>query len=247
MNEHRLQETIVASAILAVGLAAAGFLAGRGLVQSRVTDRFVTVKGVSEREVTADLALWPFQLVATSNDLGAAQAEVDRYVTEIGRFLVRHGVDTSGVSIQGLEVTDRRANRYGGDQGPIETRFIVQQTIMVRSQDPAAVLAASQQMGELVGSGVVITSGSGYGPAQPTFVFTGLNDIKPAMIAEATAAAREAAQQFAADSRSEVAGIRRANQGVFVILPRDQAPGVQESTQLYKTVRVVSTIDYYLR
>jgi len=67
------------------------------------------------------------------------------------------------------------------------------------------------------------------------------------MIADATARAREAASQFARDSRSQLGGIRQANQGIFEILPRDQAPGINESSQIAKVVRVVSTIDYYLR
>ena len=67
-----------------------------------------------------------------------------------------------------------------------------------------------------------------YGPGGPTYVFTKLNDLKPPMIAEATARAREAAEQFARDARSELGGIRRANQGIFEILPRDQAPGIFE-------------------
>ena len=77
-------------------------------------------------------------------------------------------------------------------------------------------------------------------------MFTKLNDLKPPMIAEATARAREAAEQFARDARSELGGIRRANQGIFEILPRDQAPGIFEGNQILKTVRVVSTIEYLL-
>jgi len=89
---------------------------------------------------------------------------------------------------------------------------------------------------------------STHGPTSgPTYLFTRLNDIKPNMIAEATASARKAADQFALDSGSKISGIRRANQGVFVIRPRDQAPGITEANQLNKTVRVVSTIEYYLR
>ncbi|HUG02003.1 MAG TPA: hypothetical protein VML95_09065 [Longimicrobiales bacterium] len=66
------------------------------------------------------------------------------------------------------------------------------------------------------------------------------------MIAEATASAREATEQFAADSRSTLGGIRRANQGVFVIQARDMAPGVVDENQIRKTVRIVSTVEYYL-
>ena len=90
-------------------------------------------------------------------------------------------------------------------------------------------------------AGVVLTSGQEYGPGGPTYLFTRLNDLKPEMLAEATARAREAAQEFALASGSRVGKIRRANQGVFQILPRDPAPGLQEQNQLHKTVRVVTT------
>ena len=85
------------------------------------------------------------------------------------------------------------------------------------------------------------------GNGGPTFLFTRLNEIKPPMIAEATASARQAAEQFAKDSQSRLGSIRQANQGVFVILPRDQAPGASEESQRVKTVRVVTTVEYYLR
>jgi uncharacterized protein len=237
---------LIPALLIALGLAASGWFVGHGFVSARTVDRYVSVKGVSERDVSADLALWPLQLVATSNDLRAAQTEVNKNVRKIMEFLDRHGVDTTGVDLQGLEVTDRLANRYGGDQGNAPTRFIVQQSLMVRSEDPETVAAASQQVNELVEAGVVLSSGTGYGPAQPTFLFTRLNDVKPEMIAEATANARKAAEQFATDSKSRVGGIRSASQGVFVILPRDQAPGINETSQRHKTLRVVSTIDYYL-
>lgn len=243
MNAER---TTVGAVVIALGMALGGWFVGHGFVRSRMADRFVTVKGVAEREVMADLALWPLRIVATSDDLGDASAQIDRGAARILAFLARHGVDTSQTELQGLEVVDRSAERYR-DAGPLANRFIVEQTLMVRSADPAAVNAAAQRMGELLEAGVVLSSGSGFGPARPTFLFTRLNALKPEMIAEATASARQAAEQFAADSRSSIGGIRRANQGVFVILPRDQAPGIDEGPQLFKTVRVVSTVEYLLR
>lgn len=237
---------VTAAIILAVGLACAGFLVGRGFVGARTADRFVTVKGVAERDVEANIALWPLQVVTASNELAAAQRELDRQVEVVLAFLSTHGIDATGAEIGGLEVTDRLANRYAGEQAQSGMRFIIQQQLVVRSEEPSKILAASQDVGTLVEAGVVVSSGTGYGPAVPTFLFTRLNDVKPAMIAEATASARDAAERFAADSGAELAGIRQANQGVFVILPRDQAPGIQETAQLNKTLRVVSTIDYYL-
>jgi len=235
---------IINHAVLALGVALAGWFIGHGFVSGRSVDRFVTVKGVSERDVKADLALWPLNV--TDNDLSRAQATLRRNSERVLEFLARYDIDTTSAELQGFRVTDLLAQRYGGDPN-LRSRFIISQTIMVRSDDPDRILEASQNVGELVEAGVVLSSGEEWGPGGPTFLFTRLSDLKPEMIGEATAKAREAAEQFAQDSRSRVSGIRRANQGVFVILPRDQAAGITEQNQLFKTVRVVSTIEYLLQ
>ena len=229
----------------ALGLVLAGGAIGRGFRDARMAERYVSVKGVSEREVKADLALWPIPFVAANDDLALAQEQIVRSSERIKAFLVRQGLDTAQAQLQTLRVTDRQANPYQTQEGG--RRFIIRQTLIVRATDPDRVLAASQRVGELVQGGVVLSSGEEYGPGGPTFLFTKLNDIKPAMIAGATSRAREAAEQFARDAQSRLGGIRQANQGVFVILPRDQAPGVTEENQLFKTVRVVSSVEYYLR
>jgi hypothetical protein len=162
-------------------------------------------------------------------------------------FLQKHGLESADTEIQGVEVNDVRANPYRGPGEISGDRYIVNMLLMVRSDQPDKILAASQQVGELLSAGVVLSSGGGGGPfGGPTFVFSKLNDLKPEMIAEATSSARKAAEQFAKDSRSKIGGIRRANQGVFEIQPRDQAMGIMEGSQLHKTLRVVSTIDYFL-
>jgi hypothetical protein len=231
--------------ILAAGLAAGGYFIGSGVSGSRLDDRYVTVTGVAEREVKADLALWPLHFVSADADLTQAQSRLAQNVARTVSFLTASGLDVSQVELQGLRVTDASANAFAERQPT--NRYVVNQVLMVRSLEPELILAASQAMGELVAAGVVLSSGPEWGTGGPTFLFTGLNDLKPEMIAEATARAREAAEEFAQDSGSRIGGIRKANQGVFEILPRDQAPGVQQETQLYKTVRVVSTVEYFLK
>jgi hypothetical protein len=169
---------------------------------------------------------------------------LSRSLREIKAFLARHNIDTSDITLQQFNVNDAETNQYAGARAT--TRFVIRQTVVVRSTTPERVAAASQRVGELVNAGVVLSSGGEYGPGGPTYVFTRLNDLKPPMIAEATARAREAAEQFARDAESELGSIRRANQGIFEILPRDQAPGIFEGNQILKTVRIVSTIEYLL-
>lgn len=237
--------SLISAALVSLGLTLAGVFIGHGFARGRASDRYVEVKGLAEREVTADLALWPLRYVSTGDDLAATQAQITRNTRQVFAFLSRSGIDTSSVQLQALEVSDAFANRFPGERGG--PRYVIQQTVMVRSSSPNVVLAASQRVSELVGAGVVLSSSGEYGIGGPTFIFTRLNQLKPSMVKEATANARAAAEQFAADSKSDLGAIRQANQGVFVILPRDQAPGVNEGAQLQKIVRVVSTVQYFLQ
>lgn len=243
-----LNTTYVQAGIVAFGLAVGGLLVGSGFARGRASERFVSVKGVAEREVKADLAIWPIRIAGGANDVASANTKIAASVAGVRAFLVRHGIDTSQVQLTGFSVSDAEASENGSDRKPAN-RYVIRETILVRSSQPDRVLAASQQVSELAAIGVAISSGAEYGPGAngPSFVFSGLNKLKPSMIADATARAREAAEQFATDSRSSLGAIRQANQGVFEILPRDLAPGISQESQIAKIVRVVSTIDYFLK
>ena len=245
---QRRPSLVVPAALVAAGLTLGGLLVGSGVARVRAADRAVSVKGVDEREARADLAVWPLRLVGAADDLGAANAALERSTATVRAFLAANGLDSAGTetAVQDFSVSDAATNQGGGSNGG--SRYVIRQTIVVRSTRPDRVLAASQRVAELARDGVVLSSGAEYGGSGgPTFVFTQLNALKPAMIAAATARARDGAAQFARDSRSTLGGIRRASQGVFEILPRDQAAGISEESQVVKTVRVVTTVEYELR
>ena len=231
-----------AALLVAVGLALGGFFIGKGFVEGRLGDRFVTVRGLAESEVRADLAIWPMRFVATGDDLTQVHARLAMDAEKIVQFLVRNGLPRESIELQSLEVTDLLAQAYRS--GPVDSRFILTQVLVARSDNVDVIAAASQKVSELVDAGVVLSAE--YGASGPVYLFTGLNDVKPDMIAEATVNARLAAEQFAADSGSRLGGIRRANQGLFQILPRDNAPDMMEHKQVNKTLRVVTTVEYYL-
>jgi uncharacterized protein len=226
--------------ILGLGLVGAGFLVGRGFERGRSADRYVTVKGLAETFVTADLAVWPLRITATGDDLGEVQDRIDTDLATITGFLTGQGIAAEAIQPQRVEVTDLLAQPYR-PEGAGENRFILAQTVIVRTAQVDLVAKLNQQTGELVKRGVVLVDSGG-----PTYLFTKLNDIKPDLLAEATRNARAAATQFAADSDSEIAEIRHASQGLFEILARDPAPNLFEPNQLDKKVRVVSTIEYRL-
>ncbi|WP_142849751.1 SIMPL domain-containing protein [Telmatospirillum sp. J64-1] len=230
--------------VLSGGIAFAGWQLSQGLERVRTADRYVSVKGLAERDVIADLAVWPLRFSATGDDLTQVQAKIDADVATVTEFLIQQGLDPEAITPRRPEVTDLLAQAYR-PEGAGNNRFIVAQTLVVRSNDVEMVERIARQSGELARRGVVLSEQDGpFGG--PTFIFTRLNDVKPEMIAEATRNARAGAEQFAADSGASVGGIRKASQGSFSILPRDPIGSMPESTQMQKQVRVVSTIEYFL-
>ena len=141
------------------------------------------------------------------------------------------------IALSSPRVNDQEAYSYGDNQP--KNRFRADSTVTVRSTKVEAAIKAMQRAGELVSNGVLLTFD--YGPeGSASFEYTALNDIKPALIAEATSNARQAAEQFAEDSGAKVGGIRHASQGQIDISDRDQ------SSPQVKKVRVVTTVEYFL-
>jgi len=233
---------VIPALILGVAAMIAALFVGNGLTDLGTGDRYVTVKGLAEREVTADTALWPLRFVASGETLNEAQSNARDSHDAVLEFLKRQDIKPEAVELQKLSVKDTGADPY--QRGDVEQKFIINQTLTVRSHNVERVRKAAQAVSELVDAGVVLSSD--YGASGPSYLFSRLNEIKPEMIAKATAAARESAEQFARDANAEVGELRRANQGVFQIRARDQAAGMSQTQQAEKTVRVVTTIDYYL-
>ena len=233
MSERKT--TLVLSALLiGLGLLGAGWFAAQGMARLKTQDRYVVVKGSAERIVDADLLVWPLPHTVGGNDLAGVQRQLTANTDAIRSFFIDAGFKPAEIVVSPPRLEDRWAYAYGDNRAP--ERFRYANTVILRTSDVPRALEAMRDSGRLVAGGVMLDQGS-----VPEFDYTKLNDIKPALIAEATANARESAVQFAKDSGSKLGGIRNANQGVVTINDRDQgSPHV-------KKVRVVTTVEYFLR
>lgn len=233
-TETRISSAILGGAV-AIGLAVGGYFIGHGLLKARSSERFVTVKGLAEREVKADLAIWPLVFAVTADDLVTLQARADDSARKIRAFLERDFKDEP-VSVSAPRVQDREAQGVMRDRANL-SRYVAEVTVTLRTARVDAVKAALEGSGQLVKQGVAIVQNY---EARTDYLFTQLDEIKPEMIATATKDARHAAEQFASDSGSKVGAIRHAQQGYFTIEDRD--PFSPE----FKKVRVVTTVEFFL-
>jgi hypothetical protein len=248
-SAHKAFFIVLIALLLVLGNALSGWFIGHGLYKMRISDKYVSVKGIAEKQVKSDLAIWEVNYKAAGNDLQQVNNQIGENQTAVQAFLLQQGLLASDFEIQPTTVVDKFAQEYENQKA--EQRYIVNGSIKVRTDKVDLVRKISQNSQELIKAGVVLASKE-YQQANPNYIFTKLDELRPTMLAQATKSARSVAEQFAADSHSHVGAIRRASQGIFQILGSDSAGGENynsarnQAADINKTVRVVSSIDYFL-
>jgi hypothetical protein len=222
---------------IALGLAFLGYFLASAAIEYKQYERTVTVKGLSERELGADVVIWPIQFTVPENDLDKLYALLESNTAKIRAFLLEKGVTDSELTVSVPNITDKAAQQYGPGGMP-EFRFTAVQTVTVYSKNVLAIREIMSSLSELGKQGIALSSGN-Y-ESQTEYIFDRLNEVKPQMIEEATRQAREVAEKFASDSNSKLGKIKSASQGQFTISDRDK------NNPHIKKVRVVSTVEYYL-
>jgi uncharacterized protein len=229
---------VLIALILSIGIILAGYMVGNMHLRGLKYQRYVSVKGLAESEVDANLAIWPFRMTVAGNDLNLLQKKLENDTRIIMNFLTESGFDPAEFSAGVAEIQDLQTLSYGSPNQSNTMRYIARKDFTIRTSDINKLHHSLGNISTLIGEGIVLESKNQWQGVE--YLFTRLNEIKPAMIEEATRNAREAAQKFAQDAGSKVGKIKSANQGLFTISDRDV------NTGYIKKVRVVNTIDFYL-
>jgi hypothetical protein len=233
-----------AVAIFAIGLTTSGYALGDGLRRSKMAEhRTVTVRGVSERNVTADLATWTVDFSHQGSDFNSVQQSVDAQAKSVRAFFQRAGFRPDEITDSDVALShDQQRDNAGKPVGP--QMLVVRRSIQLRTNNVMKARAAFTHQADLLRDGVEL-SGSNV-----TYTFTGLEALKPAMIGQANQGARKSAEQFARDSGAVVGRIKTASQGYFSVGPRDGEDcddcSSSGGSSPFQKVRVVTTIDYDL-
>ena len=227
---------LIPALIIALGLAAMGWFLRSGITHFKDSERMVSVKGLSEKEVKADKVIWPIMFKESGNDLQNIYSKVESSNNTIISFLLSKGISEADLTISPLDIVDMDAVQYKSD---VKYRYIITSVITVSTENVDLVRQLMVSQDELLKKGIAVTSGDYRYSIQ--YFYTKLNEIKPEMIEDATKNARQSAEKFAKDSESRLSKIKYANQGQFTITDRDA------NTPYIKNVRVVTTIEYYLK
>lgn len=242
---------IVISISILLGLVVNGYFIGKSLERFKKEDRYISVKGFSERDVKANLATWSIKTRISTNDLIEGITQIEENKNKIVDFLLKNGIKKDEIIEQNASVVDKATREYGGND--IGTyRYIIEKNIQVRTENVDTIQYVSRQTDKLLKIGILLAENNDYNPAVK-YIFTNLNEIKPQMLSEATQNAKKAAIEFTKESNVKLGKIKKANQGLFSIVDRDYsvsnpsdyyAPNVND---MYKTIKVVVNIEYSIQ
>ncbi len=242
-NKTRLSLTVIACGLaIATGPGIGGYFIGRAIERFKTHDRTVVVKGLSEREVKSDLAVWTLNFKSSGNDLAILDQKMVTDKQAVLEFLKSQGFEDEEIKPATSSVSDKLAREWG-DQKEVQNRYVIEGSVTLRTNKVDHVKKSTGELGVLIKKGVVISG-------DPSYHYTKFIELRPEMIGEATRTARQSALQFANDSGSRVGPIRSANQGVFSILGKDNygdQHDYNEIRSLEKKIRVVSTITFSLK
>ncbi len=189
---------------------------------------YVEVKGLSEKIVKADTAIWTMSFEVKSNDIDTLYSDIEKNLAIIKTFLKEKGFEDSEINVAPVNI-------YQDTYRDAAYRYNSTNHISVYTKKVDLAKQATNSTLLLVKRGVVLNQNG------IAFEFSDLNSIKPSMLAEAIKNARDTAGQFAKNADAGVGSVTRGNQGVFEI--EDKDPGSPE----YKKIRLVSTLRFLLK
>ncbi|WP_300481454.1 SIMPL domain-containing protein [Shewanella sp.] len=236
MEKNNILPALLLGGFLCAGLVYVGQTASTALLQMKAMERTVTVKGLAEKEVKANVAIWPINFTEVDNNLPKLYETVQQKTDRVVAFLKEQGFSDSEITISLPSIEDRQAQGYVDPN--VRYRYSAKVNLSVYTPQIDLMLNTRKQMISLVKEGIAIASQEYDNRTE--FLFTDLNSVKPVMVQEATQNAREVAEKFAKDSDSRLGKIKTASQGQFTISDRDS------STPYIKQIRIVSTLTYYL-
>jgi uncharacterized protein len=239
MQHNQQGSTPLTALILALGIAVAGISISHAIKYFKNFDRYVEVKGLSERIVRSNQASWQVGFTASGDDLKNIYASINDQQKTITDFLVKNGFAAKDITKQPVSIYENTNVIPLDSSGKRAPKYSANAGINVSSNNVDSIMKTVQLTNQLVEAGVILNNNN------VTYLYTNLNAVKAPMLDEALTNARVSASQFAAKSDSNIGKIRNANQGLFTITSPD--PNIGDANSIDKRVRIVTTVQFFLK
>ncbi len=236
MNKS-ITSVLLASVAFVVGC----LLVGQSLEKFRSRNAKVSVKGIAERVVKSDYAIWRIKFDTHDTKFTKARQQYQHNVAVIEKFLMECGFTNKEWSVKTPDVHFTNEKSKTNNGAITKERYTIQGEFMVNSADVDRVEKSASNTIKLLEQGVILTKEYG---SNPRYLLRNFDNLRPMLLQESIQSANNMARKFAEHSGAIVGKIRYANQGNFHIY--DPFSGYDQEASIMKKIKVISHVDFAL-
>lgn len=239
--------SIIITIIAAVAIIIVACIFGNAYRFKYNANNTINVTGNAKKDFESDIVKWTATYSQKSMSLSEASEELKSDRALVKRFLIEQGIAESEIVFNAINIskdfsyhTDANGNSFNTFSG-----YRLTQTISVESKDLVKVDNASRAISALISQGVELSSNT------PSYYYSKLEDLKLALIAEASKNAKARAENIAKESGSTLGDIKKADLGIFQITGQNDNEeysygGVFNTTSRFKTANITIKASYGL-
>jgi hypothetical protein len=240
------------SLLIGGGIALGGYFIGKGvgagLMNFRINSQHtVEVKGISERQLKSDFAVWKISFRAEGETFQESRGRFYASRKTLLDFLKEGGFEAEEIS----EEVPSSTIEHGGDanykahsKNEKVSSYYFLGSFLVRTSKVDQVTKHAPGLLRLSEKGVMLGSRWGTQSSEIRYSIRNFDALRPELLEEAVKSARNMAEKFAEHSHAKVGAMLRAAQGTFTIEGMDGSRNGEASVM--KKIRLVNHVTYSL-
>jgi hypothetical protein len=248
--DKKLTVLSVGIMLISASIVSMGFFIGRGFERFKREDHTISVRGLAEQVVQSNQAVWNISFSVTGDDLISLEQKLAEDSTTVLEFLKAQGFKEEEITQSAPSITDHQANGVAIKKDEtLPPRYVVSRSLFVKTPNVFLVRDSVAKTSDLMRAGINFSSSGDDYRANPRYLLTNFNELRPGLLEASAKNARSVAEKFASDSGGKIGRVRAAQQGSIQI----QAVGTGEDSwsqneekAIEKQLRVVSNFTFDL-
>ena len=233
--------------IVGLAIVLSAWLLGRAYTYKYRSQDTVVVTGLGETEFASDLIVWNGEISCSTQNVASGYAQLERDKQMVLEFIT--GIPAESVVFRFVNVnkeTEPIYNANGNYTGSRFSGYRLSQSFTVESSDVDKVEGISRDISKLIAQGVSIDA------YNPDYYYTKLDDVKLALIEQASADARARAEKIAENAGAAIGRVASARMGVFQITGANaneeySAGGSFNTSSRQKKARITMRVEYRVK
>lgn len=229
--------------MLALGMIFGAYFISSALLNIKLKNGTIAVKGYAEKKITSDFVTWGCELnILPQNTLKEAYVHIEKDRQKLIDYLASQGIAHDTIYWSPLSMrTIYKENQEGHATNEVEG-YSLSQEFSMQTKDIELISRVATDITQLLLEDIHLYS------MRPQYYYLKLDELKVAMLAEAAKDAKTRAEQLVSNSGSRLGTLRSAHQGVFQITPALSNTcsdyGECDTSSREKAIKAIVTMEY---